>query len=98
MPNYPKHFFIYLKVEYIIFCFENFMIQSTNNYLGIKKHHFQPTWVGLVVLAKDLEVCSSQGLEFDSPSANFSGLVHTKLWSDFKRDLHMWTMELDPSN
>lgn len=35
----------------------------------------EPTWIGPVVLAFDLGVCSSQGLGFDYPHAKFGGLV-----------------------
>jgi len=57
-----------------------------------------PTRVGLVVLAWDLGVCSSQGLRFDSPQCQFGGLVHIGLCSSMKRgpQSHKWTVGLDP--
>jgi len=42
---------------------------------GYKVNYTEPTWVGLVILAWDLGVCSPQGLRFDSLGANFGGLV-----------------------
>jgi len=42
----------------------------------VKTWELEPAWVGLVVLAWDFGVFSSQGLKFDSiPGTNFGELV-----------------------
>jgi hypothetical protein len=50
-------------------------MQYTMRIHVISYNEIQPTWAGLVLLAWDLGVCSSQGLRFDSPWCQFGVLV-----------------------